>query len=154
MEKIIIVVEKSKDYYDAYSENCDGIYAAGGSIEDVKKDVESAIAAIKNNLPREQWPDQIKSDYEIEYKLDVQSFLEYYKGYMSLSGLEKITGINQKQLSNYLNNRSKPRRKQVEKINVILQRSSLILHFDLLFDDLQVEDAPCELSRGVFMSWI
>ncbi len=117
MEKIIIVVEKSKDYYDAYSENCDGIYAAGGSIEDVKKDVESAIAAIKNNLPREQWPDQIKSDYEIEYKLDVQSFLEYYKGYMSLSGLEKITGINQKQLSNYLNNRSKPRRKQVEKIN-------------------------------------
>ena len=117
MEKIIIVVEKSKDYYDAYSENCDGIYAAGGSIEDVKKDVESAIAAIKNNLPREQWPDQIKSDYEIEYKLDVQSFLEYYKGYMSLSGLEKITGINQKQLSNYLNNRSKPRRKKVEKIN-------------------------------------
>lgn len=117
MEKIIIVVEKSKDYYDAYSENCDGIYAAGGSIEEVKKDVESAIAAIKNNLPQEQWPNQIKSDYEIEYKLDVQSFLEYYKGYMSLSGLEKITGINQKQLSNYLNNRSKPRRRQAEKIN-------------------------------------
>ena len=31
MEKIIIVIEKSKDHFGAYSENCDGIYAAGGS---------------------------------------------------------------------------------------------------------------------------
>lgn len=117
MNKIVIVIEKSKDFYDAYSENCDGIYAAGGSLEEVKKDVENAIAAIKKNLPKEQWPVQIKSDYEIEYKLDVQSFLEYYNSYLSLAGLEKITGINQKQLSNYLNNRSKPRRKQAERIS-------------------------------------
>lgn len=122
MNKIVIVIEKSKDFYDAYSENCDGIYAAGGSLEEVKKDVENAIAAIKKNLPKEQWPVQIKSDYEIEYKLDVQSFLEYYNSYLSLAGLEKITGINQKQLSNYLNNRSKPRRKQAERISEGLHR--------------------------------
>ena len=36
MEKIIIVIEKSKDHFGAYSENCDGIYAAGSSIDDVK----------------------------------------------------------------------------------------------------------------------
>lgn len=47
MEKIIMVIEKSKDFYDAYSDNCDGIYAAGGSIDEVKKDVENAIATIK-----------------------------------------------------------------------------------------------------------
>ena len=27
-----MIVEKSKDYFDAYSENCDGIYAAGNAI--------------------------------------------------------------------------------------------------------------------------
>lgn len=117
MEKIIIVIEKSKDFYDAYSENCDGIYAAGNSIDEVKNDVAEAINLIKKNLPEEQWPRQIKGEYEIEYKLDVQSFLEYYKDIISLSGLEKITGINQKQLSNYLNHRSVPRRKQVERIS-------------------------------------
>lgn len=115
--KIKMVVERSKDFFDAYSDNCDGIYAAGESIEAVKDDTERAIAAIKKELPEEQWPEQLKGEYEIEYNLDTQSFLEYYKGYLTLAGLEKITGINQKQLSNYLNNRATPRPKQVERIN-------------------------------------
>ena len=102
MEKITIVIEKSKDFYDAFSENCDGIYAAGESIEAVKKDVEHAISILKK-YPANQQPAPLRGEYEIEWKFDVQSFLEYYKDYLSLAGLEKITGINQKQLSNYLN---------------------------------------------------
>ena len=35
-----MIVERSKDYFDAYSENCDGIYAAGNSIDAVKADAE------------------------------------------------------------------------------------------------------------------
>lgn len=116
MEKITIVIEKSKDFYDAFSENCDGIYAAGESIEAVKKDVEHAISILKK-YPANQQPAPLRGEYEIEWKFDVQSFLEYYKDYLSLAGLEKITGINQKQLSNYLNERSKPHRKQVERIS-------------------------------------
>lgn len=122
MEKIIMVIEKSKDFYDAYSENCEGIYAAGGSIDEVKKDTEAAIGIIKRDYPESEWPAPLRGEYEIEWKMDVQSFLEYYKDYLSLSGLEKITGINQKQLSNYLNRRSKPRRRQMERINEGLHR--------------------------------
>lgn len=122
MEKIIMVIEKSKDFYDAYSENCEGIYAAGGSIDDVKKDTEAAIGIIKRDYPESEWPAPLRGEYEIEWKMDVQSFLEYYKDYLSLSGLEKITGINQKQLSNYLNRRSKPRRRQMERISEGLHR--------------------------------
>ena len=112
-----MVIEKSKDFYDAYSENCEGIYAAGGSIDEVKKDTEEAIGIIKRDYPESQWPAPLRGEYEIEWKLDLQSFLEYYKDYLSLAGLEKITGINQKQLSNYLNHRSKPRRRQLERIS-------------------------------------
>lgn len=122
MEKIIMVIEKSSDFYDAYSENCEGIYAAGGSIDDVKKDTEAAIGIIKRDYPESEWPAPLRGEYEIEWKMDVQSFLEYYKDYLSLSGLEKITGINQKQLSNYLNRRSKPRRRQLERISEGLHR--------------------------------
>lgn len=117
MEKIIMAIEKTSDHYDAYSENCDGIYAAGGSIEAVKEDTARAIEAIRKNLPEAQWPEPLKGDYRIEWKLNVQSFLEYYREYLSLSGLEKITGINQKQLSNYLNHRAVPRRRQAQRIS-------------------------------------
>ncbi|MBR6375800.1 MAG: hypothetical protein IKR91_06170 [Alloprevotella sp.] len=116
MEKIIMIIEKSKDFFDAYSDNCDGIYAAGEDIEAVKADTMEAIRLIKKNLPEERWPEQIKGDFEIEWKFDVPSFLEYYGGIMSLAGMEKMTGINQKQLSNYLNHRAVPRQKQADRI--------------------------------------
>lgn len=116
MEKIIMIIEKSKDFFDAYSDNCDGIYAAGDSIDAVKADAYQAIEGIKRNLPEERWPEQIKGDFEIVWKFDVPSFLEYYGGIMSLAGMEKMTGINQKQLSNYLNRRAVPRQKQADRI--------------------------------------
>lgn len=116
MEKIIMVIGASKDMLGAYSDNCDGIYAAGDTIEAVKADTYAAIEGIKRNLPEDRWPEQIKGDFEIEWKFDVQSFLEYYHGFMSLAGMEKMTGINQKQLSNYLNHRSTPRRKQANRM--------------------------------------
>ncbi len=63
-----MMVERSKDYFDAYSENCDGIYAAGGSIDEVKADAEKAIELIKKTLPECQWPNEIRGDFEIEWK--------------------------------------------------------------------------------------
>lgn len=70
VNKIIVVIEKANDYYDAYSENCDGIYAAGGSVEDVKKDVLEAIKTLEHNLPEKRWPKLLKGDYTIEWKLN------------------------------------------------------------------------------------
>ena len=111
-----MIIEKTDDHFDAFSDNCDGIYAAGNSVDAVKADTLEAISLIKKNLPEEQWPEEIKGDFEIEWKLDTQSFLEYYSKYMSLAGMERVTGINQKQLSNYLNKRAVPRKKQSERI--------------------------------------
>lgn len=110
------MIGASKDMLGAYSVNCDGIYAAGDTIEDVQADTYRAIEGIKRNLPEERWPEQIKGDFEIEWKFDIPSFLEYYGSIMSLAGMEKLTGINQKQLSNYLNHRAVPRQKQADRI--------------------------------------
>lgn len=111
-----MLIGKSSDYYGAMSENCDGIYAAGPDIEAVKADTYKAIEGIKHNLPEDRWPEQIKGDFEIEWKFDVPSFLEYYGGFLSLAGLERMTGIHQKQLSNYLHRRAVPRQKQADRI--------------------------------------
>lgn len=111
-----MMVGRSKDLYGAYSENCDGIYSEAETFDALKADTEEAIRLIKKNLPEDRWPKQIRGEYEIEWKFDVPSFLEYYSSFMSLSGMEKMTGIHQKQLSNYLNHRSVPRQKQADRI--------------------------------------
>lgn len=122
MKTITIIIEKTPDYFSGYADTCNGIYGAGENMQAVKDNILEAIRLIKSELPVAQWPEEIKEEYKLEFKLDVQSFLEYYSGILSLSGLEKITGINQKQLSNYLNHKSKPRREQVERISNGLHR--------------------------------
>jgi transcriptional regulator with XRE-family HTH domain len=41
---------------------------------------------------------------------------------LSLAGLEKITGINQRQLSHYLNGVKKPRQETIQKIEESIHR--------------------------------
>ncbi|MDR1973401.1 MAG: type II toxin-antitoxin system HicB family antitoxin [Bacteroidales bacterium] len=57
---------------------------------------------------------------EITYVHDVRAFLNYYAQKLSLSGLERISGIHQKQLSYYLNGRHKPTRKTALRLNTAL----------------------------------
>ena len=54
-------------------------------------------------------------DLVFDFKFDVASFLEHYSKILSLAGLERLTGINQGQLSHYVTGRRKPSHKTVEK---------------------------------------
>ena len=53
---------------------------------------------------------------EFNFRYDTGSFLAYYSKVLSLAGLERITGVNQGQLSHYVTGHRKPRPKTVEKI--------------------------------------
>ena len=120
MEKIIMNICASPDSFGAYSENCEGIYAAGDTVEECKKDVEVAIALIKKNLPEERWPEQIKGEYTLIWHYDIQSLLLHYGSLLSLAGLARLTGIHQKQLWAYMHGRSKPRIQQKQRIEKAL----------------------------------
>lgn len=73
MNQIIMNISASSDSFGAYSENCEGIYAAGDTIEECQKDVETAIELIKKNLPEECWPEPIKGEYELCWHYDERS---------------------------------------------------------------------------------
>jgi len=53
---------------------------------------------------------------EFNFIYDTASFLAYYSKVLSLAGLQRITGVNQGQLSHYVNGHRKPSPKTVEKI--------------------------------------
>ena len=122
MNRLVINICASNDSFGAYSENCEGIFAAGDSIESCKRDVIKAIELIKSELPEDRWPEPIRDVYEIVWKYDTQSLLLHFSSIMTLSGIERLTGINQKQLWSYMHGRSKPRARQKENIKKSLHR--------------------------------
>lgn len=51
-------------------------------------------------------------ELEFVFKYDVPSFLQYYAYAFTLAGLERITGVNQKQLGHYIAGVGNPAKKQ------------------------------------------
>jgi hypothetical protein len=59
---------------------------------------------------------KVAPELEFDIQYDMCSFLNYYAGILSKSGLEKITGINQKQLWHYSSGVRKPKSETTRKI--------------------------------------
>ena len=116
MEKIIINLGASSDHFGAFAENCPGVYGAGDTVQEAKENVlEGLKLFIKHN--QENLPEILKREYEIEYQFDVPSFLTYYSNIFTKSALERMTGINQTQLTHYVSGFRKPSKKTIEKLD-------------------------------------
>jgi len=71
---------------------------------DMRKSVERDHEALK------------KVEIEFEFVYDVASFLNYYSEVFTKAGLERLTGVAQKQLGHYSRGRIKPSQKTIRKI--------------------------------------
>ena len=117
-KKIKIVVERAEDgTFSAYADNVAKIYGMGDTIDDVKKSVISCIEILKGF---EDCPAALKKSFDLVYKFDTRSFLNYYSGIFTYAALERITGINQKQIQHYATGIKKPRNEQSQKIEKAL----------------------------------
>ncbi len=122
MKKIKIVIERSSDLFGAYAENVSGVIGTGDSVEQAKESLLETIRLMKVYNSPEHIPDILKGEYEFVYRYDVQSFLDYYKGIFTPAALERIAGINQKQIQHYSTGHRKPRLAQRQKIEAALHK--------------------------------
>ena len=118
------IIETTADNYSAYFENFDGVVATGTTITEIKEKMSGAIEVLIETCKERGYeiPEELKDGYVIEFKMDVKSLLTVYYGIFTKSALERLTGINQKQLWHYANGISKPRKAQKEKIESALHR--------------------------------
>ena len=100
VKNIKIVIERSNDLYSAFAENIAGVYGAGNSVTEAKDSILKSIKLLQK-YNKENIPPVLKGEYNLVYRFDVESFLNYYKGIFTNAALERITGINQKQLQHY-----------------------------------------------------
>jgi len=122
MEKLIIQIGASSDHFGGFAVNCDGIYGAGDTVESCKSNVLEGLKLLLVNSDQNSLPEILKGEYEIEYHYDVQSILNYYANVFTKPALERLTGINQKQLHHYATGLKKPREIQRKKIETALHR--------------------------------
>ena len=114
MENIRVVVERAEDgFISAFSEDVDGLFGAGETVEKAKASIKESIDILKDS---ENAPEVLKGDYTIDWIYDVESLLSYLKTYMTFAGMERFTGIRAKQLQHYSTGLKKPRRTQRERI--------------------------------------
>ncbi len=120
MKKLKVIIERGKDDYGAWIENVSGVYGAGSTVEEAKKSVEDGLKLfIKHN---KELPSVLKGQYELVYKFDAQSLFQFYKGIFTKAAIERITGINQRQLQHYSSGLKKPRPNQAKKIETSLHK--------------------------------
>ncbi len=98
--------------------NCDGISGGGPNVAACKENILEGLRLLKESRPEEQWPDLLKGEYEIEFRYDVQSILSYYSNVFTIPALERLTGINQKQLHHYATGLKKPCEPQRKKLKM------------------------------------
>ena len=117
--KTKVIIERGEDgTYDAYLEDTGklsfGLLGQGKTVQETidnflnSRDEMKACYAVENK--------PFPTDLEFEYKYDLASFLSYYSKILSLAGLQRLTGVNQGQLSHYVTGHRKPSPKTAEKI--------------------------------------
>ncbi|MDR2585887.1 MAG: DNA-binding protein [Prevotellaceae bacterium] len=108
--KVRVIVERGKDNkFSAFMDYYDlefGLAGFGNTAKEAIQDFYESYDEEKEMCQREG-----KSIPELEFEIqyDMSSFLDYFSGVLSKSGLETITGINQKQLWHYSSGLRKPR---------------------------------------------
>jgi predicted RNase H-like HicB family nuclease len=91
-----------------------GLLGQGNTVQEAIDDFYNSKNEMKELYEEtgKSFPDNL----EFNFKYDTASFLAYYSKILSLAGLQRITGVNQGQLSHYVTGHRKPSPKTVEKI--------------------------------------
>nr|DAH15752.1 MAG TPA: antitoxin [Bacteriophage sp.] len=124
MKPVVVIIERAENNYSAYLEGIDGIFAVGKSVDEIKKGIIDSIEVLKEECKEfgGEIPEALKGDYELIFKMDVRSVLDFYSNLFTKSGLERITGINQKQLWHYASGLRNPRPEQSLKLEKALHK--------------------------------
>ena len=113
MKKVVVIVEYSEKNLSAYINDAP-IITVGTDLNDIENNIKEAIELYleDNNNPCEV----LSGEFELEFKIDVATFINFYSNIFTKAALSRITGINERQIWHYAAGVHKPRRTQMEKI--------------------------------------
>jgi len=119
MEKVTVIVGLTEKNYCARLIIGDGIVVATEkTFDNLKKEMRDAVESHLEVMREDgdNIPDIFLNPFQLVYQFDVESLLSHYRGIITNAALERLTGINRRQLTHYSSGLRKPRPEQRKKI--------------------------------------
>jgi hypothetical protein len=110
------IIERSKDAYWAYIPELEGVSGVGETVQEAKQSMLGGLSL------QQELGNLSNQEFLIEYHFDVISLLNFFKGILTNAAFERLTGINQMQMSHYATGLKKPRKAQRQKIERALHQ--------------------------------
>ncbi len=117
MKTVEIVIENTEKNLSAYIESAP-VITVGNDIKEIEDNMNEAI-----DLYLESYKDMniapveiLSGEFELKFKIDAATFINYYSNIFTKAALSHITGINERQLWHYAAGVHKPRKQQLDKI--------------------------------------
>ena len=125
MKKVDITVCRATDgTYSAYCNEHPALFGMGDTAAKARKELEETLRLTREDGKETAlfYPEWLDAEYEFITHWDVRTMLEYYSGIITPTALGHLAGIHPKQLWSYLHGYTKPRKKQVAKIEKALHQ--------------------------------
>ena len=125
MRKVDITVCRAGDgTYSAYCNEHPALFGMGDTAAKAKAELEETLRQTREDGKGVAlfYPEWLDAEYEFVTHWDIRTMLEYYSGILTPTALGHLAGIHPKQLWSYLHGYSKPRKKQVAKIEQALHQ--------------------------------
>lgn len=123
MKKVDITITRAADgFFSAYCNDFPALFGGGNSVMEAKQELEETLRLVREDGKDAAlfYPDWIDREYEFVIHWDVLSLLEYYSGIITPTALGRLSGIHPKQIWSYMHGLTKPRKKQIVKIESAL----------------------------------
>lgn len=113
MRTVEVIVEHAGKNLSAYIENAP-VITVGNNMKEIESNMKEAIDLYLEDNPNPC--EALSGEFELKFKIDAATFINYYSGIFTKAALSRITGINERQLWHYAAGVHKPRKSQLEKI--------------------------------------
>lgn len=113
MRTVEVIVEHAERNLSAYIENAP-VFTVGNNMKEIENNMKEAIALYLEDNPNPC--KTLSGEFELKFKIDAATFINYYSSIFTKAALSRITGINERQLWHYAAGVHKPRKTQLLKI--------------------------------------
>lgn len=124
-QHVLIVLERTKTGYSAYTKDIPGIFSTGKTLDEIQTNMQEAIESHKEVLEEldEIVPKKLQGKYELIFQLDVSDFFEMVPD-INISKFAERAGINSSLMRQYAKGIKHPGVNQAKAIEASFHKMS------------------------------